>query len=93
LVETLKNGAKVEYKWNGAYDGKLRPGSDTYSVGYEHTPGGWRDTWEMTGGPAEGMKGFDDCVLSPGGKKQTCRGGLAGGPPAYKLVYEKVAAE
>jgi hypothetical protein len=93
LVETLKSGAKVEYTWSGAYDGKLRPGSDTYSVGYEHAPGGWRDSWEMTGGPAKGMKGFDDCMLSADGNKQTCRGGLAGSPPAYTLVYEKIAAE
>jgi len=91
LVETLKNGAENEVKWNGAYDGKPRAGSDVYAVGYAHTSAGWSDKWEMTGGPAKGIKGFDECSLSADGKKQTCRGGVDGSPPSYTLVYDKVA--
>jgi hypothetical protein len=91
LVETLKNGAKNEVKWDGAYDGKPRSGSDVYMVGYTHTSSGWSDKWEMTGGPAKGIKGFDECSLSADGKKQTCRGGVDGSAPSYTLVYDKVA--
>lgn len=91
LLETMKDGHKQEYKWNGSYDGKLRPGSDIFSVGYEHAPGGWKDRWEMTGGPAKGMKGYDECTLATDGRSHTCRGGIDGQPPSYTLVYEKIA--
>ena len=89
LVENLKDGSKLSYKWDGAYDGVIRPAADFYSVGYEHVPGGWRDSWEMTAGQAKGLKGSDVCKLSPDGQQQICRGGLAGSPPSYTLIYDK----
>lgn len=91
LQETMKNGSKVEYRWDGAYDGKLRPASDSLAMGYEHAQGGWRDRWELTGGPAKGTKGFDECTLAADGKRHTCRGGVDGQPPSYTLVYDKIA--
>ena len=91
LVENMKDGSKLTYNWDGAYDGILRAAADFYSVGYTHTPNGWHDSWELTSGPAKGMKGFDDCSLSTDAKKQTCHGGIAGSPPGYTLVYDKVA--
>jgi hypothetical protein len=29
--------------------------------------------------------------MSADGRKQTCRGGMAGKPPSYTFVYDKVA--
>jgi hypothetical protein len=91
LAEKMKDGSTTLSKFDGAYDGKMVPASDHMTMAYEHAPGGWRDTWEVTAGPGKGVKGSDDCTMSADGKKQTCTGGMAGKPPSYRFVYDKVA--